>query len=221
VERPRHVAIITDGNGRWAEERDLPISAGHEAAADTLKERLADAIMLGVEQLTVYVFSAENWARPVGEVQALMEVFRKRLAKETPELRRQGIRMRFVGAREGLSQELLQQMDDAQTLTQHNERLALFIALNYGGRAEILQAAKKFDGDTEQEFREHLYDPQMRDPELIIRTGRERRLSNFLLWQAAYSELVFRDELWPDFTREHLEEALAEFRRRVRRYGGR
>jgi undecaprenyl diphosphate synthase len=215
------VAIITDGNGRWAEERHLPISAGHEAAADTLKERLADAIVLGVEQLTVYVFSAENWARPVGEVQALMEVFRKRLAKETPELHVQGIRIRFAGAREGLSQELLAQMDDAQTLTRQNQQLTLFIALNYGGRVEILQAAKQFDGDTEQEFRDRLYDPEMQDPQLIIRTGRERRLSNFLLWQAAYSELVFRDELWPDFTREDLEESLAEFRRRGRRYGGR
>jgi undecaprenyl diphosphate synthase len=217
----RHVAIIADGNGRWARERGLPVNAGHNAAADTLKARLADAPRLGVDELTVYAFSTENWSRPAAEIDGLMEMFCRRIAIEAPGLHEEGVRMRFVGQRAGLPQPLVEQMNRAQALTEANRRLTLFIAFNYGGRAEILQAAKRFDGDSEEEFRRCLYAPEMHEPEVIIRTGAERRLSNFLLWQAAYAELVFRDELWPDFTREVFEECLLQFSDRQRRFGGR
>lgn len=217
----RHVAIIADGNGRWAHQRGLPVDAGYEAAADTLKSRLADAPQLGIEELTVYAFSTENWSRPVGEIAGLMEMLCRRIAIETPGLHEQGVRMRFVGRRSGLPAPLLEQMEKAQALTDANRRLTLFIAFNYGGRAEIVQAAECFDGGGEAEFRRYLYAPEMHEPDVIIRTGAERRLSNFLLWQAAYAELVFRDELWPDFTRDALEECLIEFGDRRRRFGGR
>jgi undecaprenyl diphosphate synthase len=217
----RYVAIIADGNGRWAYERGLPVNAGHDAAADTLKARIADAQRLGIEQLTVYAFSTENWSRPVAEVEGLMEMFCRRIAVEAPALNEEGVRMRFVGQRAGLPLPLIEQMNTAEGLTEANRRLTLFIAFNYGGRAEILQAAERFDGGSEEEFRRCLYAPDMHEPEVIIRTGAERRLSNFLLWQAAYAELVFRDELWPDFTGEALEGCLLEFRERQRRFGGR
>jgi undecaprenyl diphosphate synthase len=223
ADRPvaRYVAIITDGNGRWARARGLPVNDGHSAGADTVKARLRDATELGVKELTVYSFSTENWSRPVGEVSGLMEMFSKRIVEETPELHEEGVRMRFIGRREGISAELVQRMDRAEALTDANERTTLFVAFNYGGRAEILDAARRFKGSTEEEFRNCLYAPEMHDPDLIIRTSGERRLSNYLLWQSAYSELVFRDELWPDFTREALEESLAEFSERRRRFGGR
>ncbi len=217
----RHVAIIADGNGRWASRRGLPIAAGHAAAADALKERLGDAVELGVRELTVYVFSTENWSRPASEVSELMGMFSRRIALEAPDLHEQGVRLRFLGRRDGLSEELKQQIDRAQSLTDDNTGLTLFLAFNYGGRTEILQAARRFDGGGEEEFRRHLYAPEMHDPEVIIRTGGEQRLSNFLLWQSAYSELVFREELWPDFTRQALEESLLEFNDRRRRFGGR
>jgi undecaprenyl diphosphate synthase len=217
----RYVAIITDGSRRWAHERGLPIADGHAAAADTLKARIGDALELGVEQLSVYMFSTENWSRPAAEVGALMEMFTRRIAIEAPELHRSGIRMRFVGRREGLPQALCEQMHLAQSLTDANERMTLFMAFNYGGQAEILDAARRFDGSTEEEFRRCLYAPEMRDPEIVIRTSGEQRLSNYLLWQSAYSELVFRDELWPDFTREALEQSLAELDTRNRHFGGR
>jgi len=217
----RYVAIITDGNGRWARDRGLGVNAGHEAAADTLKARLADAAELGIEELTVYVFSTENWSRPAAEVQGLMEMLSRRIPMEAPDLHQEGIRMRFVGRRQGLSEQLIEQMDRAQSLTDSNRRLTLFMALNYGGRAEIVEAARRFDGSSEEEFRSCLYAPEMHDPEVIIRTGAEQRLSNYLLWQSAYSELVFRNELWPDFTREALEQSLQEFGERRRRFGGR
>ena len=217
----RYVAIITDGSRRWAHERGLPIADGHAAAADTLKARIGDALELGVEQLSVYMFSTENWSRPAAEVGALMEMFTMRIAIEAPELHRNGIRMRFVGRREGLPQALCEQMHLAQSLTDANERMTLFMAFNYGGQAEILDAARRFDGSTEEEFRRCLYAPEMRDPEIVIRTSGEQRLSNYLLWQSAYSELVFRDELWPDFTREALEQSLAELDTRNRHFGGR
>jgi len=223
ADRPvaRYVAIITDGNGRWARARGLPVNDGHSAGADTVKARLRDATELGVKELTVYSFSTENWSRPVGEVNGLMEMFSRRIVEETPELHEEGVRMRFIGRREGISAELVQRMDRAEALTDANERTTLFVAFNYGGRAEILDAARRFEGSTEEEFRNCLYAPEMHDPDLIIRTSGERRLSNYLLWQSAYSELVFRDELWPDFTREALEESLAEFSERRRRFGGR
>jgi undecaprenyl diphosphate synthase len=217
----RYVAIITDGNGRWARAHGMPVNDGHSAGADTVKARLRDAAELGIEELTVYSFSTENWSRPAAEVQGLMAMFSQRIASETPELHEEGVRMRFIGRRAGVSDQLVEQMDSAEALTASNERITLFVAFNYGGRAEILDAAQRFTGSSEEEFRQCLYAPEMHDPELIIRTSGEQRLSNFLLWQAAYSEFISREELWPDFTRASFEESLAEFAERRRRYGGR
>jgi undecaprenyl diphosphate synthase len=217
----RYVAIITDGNGRWARAHGVPVNEGHSAGADTVKARLRDAAELGIEELTVYSFSTENWSRPASEVEGLMEMFSQRIAAETPELNEEGVRMRFIGRREGVSEQLVEQMAAAEALTATNERITLFVAFNYGGRAEILDAARRFTGSTEDEFRQCLYAPEMHDPDLIIRTSGERRLSNYLLWQSAYSELIFREELWPDFTRAVFEESLAEFAERRRRFGGR
>jgi len=217
----RYVAIITDGNGRWARARGVSVNEGHNAGADTVKARLRDAADLGIEVLTVYSVSTENWSRPRAEVQGLMRMFSRRIAGETPELHEEGVRMRFIGRREGVGEHLAEQMRWAEDLTDANSRITLFVAFNYGGRAEIIDAARAFTGLTEEEFRAGLYAPEMHDPDLIIRTSGERRLSNYLLWQSAYSELVFRDELWPDFTREALEQSLAEFSERRRRFGGR
>ncbi len=217
----RYVAIITDGNGRWARARGLPVNEGHSAGADTVKARLRDAAELGVEELTVYSFSTENWSRPATEVQGLMEMFSARIAGETPELHEEGVRMRFIGRREGIGERLTEQMRWAEELTRANTTITMFVAFNYGGRAEIIDAARRFTGETEEQFRACLYAPEMHDPDLIIRTSGERRLSNYLLWQSAYSELVFREELWPDFTREALEQSLAEYSERRRRFGGR
>lgn len=217
----RYVAIITDGNGRWAGARNVPVNEGHSAGADTVKARLRDAAELGIKELTVYSFSTENWSRPAQEVQGLMEMFSVRIAGETPELHEEGVRMRFIGRREGVGERLAAQMDWAEDLTRENSRITLFVAFNYGGRAEILDAARRFQGTSEEEFRACLYAPDMHDPDLIIRTSGERRLSNYLLWQSAYSELIFREELWPDFTREALEQSLAEYAARRRRFGGR
>ncbi|MGN6257705.1 MAG: polyprenyl diphosphate synthase [Solirubrobacterales bacterium] len=217
----RYVAIITDGNGRWAQQRELPVVEGHRAGADTLKARLRDAAELGIEELTVYSFSTENWTRPSGEVEGLMRMFGERIASETPELKEEGVRMRFIGRREGVDPGLTRQMEWAEAETAGNERITLFVAFNYGGRAEILDAARSFQGDSEEEFRHHLYAPEMHDPDLLIRTSGEQRLSNYLLWQCAYSELVFRDELWPDFDRAALEACLREYETRQRRFGSR
>jgi undecaprenyl diphosphate synthase len=218
---PRYVAIITDGNGRWARARGLTVNEGHDAGAETVKARLRDAVEFGVKELTVYSFSTENWSRPADEVQGLMEMFARRISDETPELHAEGVRIRFIGRREGIPAELVQHMGWAEELTDSNQRITLFVAFNYGGRAEIVDAARRFSGSSEEEFRSSLYAPEMHDPDLIIRTSGERRLSNYLLWQSAYSELVFRDELWPDFTREALKQSLAEFSDRRRRFGGR
>jgi undecaprenyl diphosphate synthase len=217
----RYVAIITDGNGRWARSRGLPVLAGHEAGADTVKARLRDAVDLGVRELTVYSFSTENWNRPRAEVEGLMRMFAARIDRETPELHDEGVRMRFVGRRDGLDEELTRRMDWAEELTAENERITLFVAFNYGGRAEIVDAARTFSGETEEEFRRHLYAPDMHDPDLLIRTSGELRISNYLLWQLAYAEFVFRDELWPDFSREAFEASLDEYAARRRRFGGR
>jgi len=221
VKAPRHVAIITDGNGRWAQERGLPVKEGHRAGADTVKARLRDAVEFGIEELTVFSFSTENWSRSPDEVAALMEMFSWRIANETPELHGEGVRMRFIGRREGVDPALLEQMDRAEELTRANDRITFFIAFNYGGRAEIVDAARRFEGSTEEEFRRCLYAPEMHDPELLIRTSGEQRISNYLLWQCAYSEFVFRDELWPDFSREAFAAALDEYGRRQRRFGRR
>ncbi len=217
----RYVAIITDGNGRWAQNRGLPVVEGHRAGADTVKARLRDAVELGVEELTVYSFSTENWSRPDEEVEGLMRMFGERIESETPELDQEGVRMRFIGRRGGVAPELLERMAWAEETTAANERIVLFVAFNYGGRAEILDAAAAFEGGSEDDFRGRLFAPEMHDPDLLIRTSGEHRISNFLLWQCAYSEIVFRDELWPDFSRTALEECLREFETRQRRFGAR
>ncbi len=217
----RYVAIITDGNGRWAAERGLPVIEGHSAGADVVKARLRDAARLGVEELTVYSFSTENWARPPEEVAALMAMFAQRIRDETPELRDEGVRMRFIGRRDRVSRDLVEQMEWAEEETRDGEAITLVVAFDYGGRQEILDAALRYDGGGESAFRSLLYAPDLHDPDLVIRTSGEQRLSNYLLWQSAYSELVFRDELWPDFTREAFVAALEEYERRVRRFGGR
>jgi undecaprenyl diphosphate synthase len=220
-ERARYVAIITDGNGRWARQRGLPVLAGHEAGADVVKARLRDAVEFGVRELTVYSFSTENWSRPREEVDGLMAMFAERIDRETPELHDEGVRMRFMGRRDGLDAELTRRIDWAERLTGENERITLFVAFNYGGRAEIVDAARTFTGGSEEDFRRHLYAPDMHDPDLLIRTSGELRISNYLLWQLAYAEFVFRDELWPDFSREAFAESLDEYAARGRRFGGR
>jgi undecaprenyl diphosphate synthase len=235
----RYVAVITDGNGRWAQARGLPINDGHSAGADTVKARLRDAAEFGIEEFTVYSFSTENWSRPAEEVQGLMSMFSQRILNETPELHEEGVRMRFIGRRDGIGEHLAKQMSWAEDVTGSNTRITMFVAFNYGGRAEIVDAARRFAAkrvaqsaeggqagplaleSDEEEFRACLYAPEMHDPDLIIRTSGERRLSNYLLWQSAYSELVFREELWPDFTRAALEQTLAEYAERRRRFGGR
>jgi undecaprenyl diphosphate synthase len=220
--RARYVAIITDGNGRWAQRRGLPVVAGHEAGADTVKARLRDAAELGIRELTVYSFSTENWSRDEDEVSALMEMFARRIELETPELDAEGVRMRFLGRRAPpVAPALIERMEWAEQTTAANTRITLFVAFNYGGRAEIVDAARTFTGTTEEQFRAHLYAPDMHDPDLIIRTSGEQRISNYLLWQSAYSEFAFREELWPDFTRAAFEQTLAEFAARRRRFGGR
>jgi undecaprenyl diphosphate synthase len=216
-----YVAIIMDGNGRWAQQRGLSVAEGHDAGADTVKARLRDAVDLGIRELTVFSFSTENWSRPPDEVEALMALFSARIIAETPELGSQGVRMRFIGRRAGVSAELLEQMAWAEAETAANERITLFVAFNYGGRAEILDAAERYTGGGEDVFRELLYAPDMHDPELLIRTSGEQRISNYLLWQLAYSELHFTDVLWPDFSRADLEAALDSYAARERRFGGR
>ena len=215
------VAIIMDGNGRWATERGLPVLEGHRRGAKTMKQTVKDAVALGIRELTVYAFSTENWSRPSDEVAGLMEMFAELIVSETPELDDEGVRMRFVGSRRGVSDSLLEQMDWAEAETAANTRLALFVAFNYGGRAEILDAAERYEGGGEEAFANLLYAPEMSDPELVIRTSGEKRLSNFLLWQSAYSEFLFSDVLWPDFDRAELEAALREYASRQRRFGAR
>jgi undecaprenyl diphosphate synthase len=221
VTAPRYVAIITDGNGRWAQRRGLPVVEGHRAGADVVKARLRDAAELGIEELTVFSFSTENWTRPREEVEGLMRMFGERIASETPELDSEGVRMRFIGRREGVDPGLIEQMEWAEEKTAANDRITFYVAFNYGGRAEIVDAARSFQGGSEEEFRKHLYAPEMHDPDLLIRTSGEQRISNYLLWQCAYSELVFRDELWPDFDRAAFEESLREYETRQRRFGAR
>jgi undecaprenyl diphosphate synthase len=217
----RYVAIITDGNGRWAEQRGLPVIDGHQAGADTVKARLKDAVEFGVKELTVYSFSTENWTRPKDEVEGLMAMFGERIDRETPELDEEGVRMRFIGRRDGVPPDLVKRMEWAEQKTGANERITLFVAFNYGGRAEILDAAQAYEGGGEDEFHRHLYAPDMHDPDLLIRTSGEVRVSNYLLWQVAYSEFVFRDELWPDFDRDAFAASLEEFAARKRRFGAR
>ncbi len=228
VRVPAHVACVMDGNGRWAQKRGLPRTEGHAAGEKALLDAVEGALELGLRWLTVYAFSTENWRRPVDEVRYLMQFNEGLLLRRRDELHERGVRIRFAGRREGrVPRRLVRRMDETRDLTRDNRTMTLTIAFNYGGRAEIVDAvralaelgtpAKQID---ESAIRRHLYDPEMPDPDLVVRTSGEYRISNFLLWQLAYSELVFTDVLWPDFRREHLFEAVREFQRRDRRYGG-
>ena len=222
------VAIIMDGNGRWAESRSLPVAAGHRAGTKALRRTVEAAIDLGVETLVVYAFSTENWSRSPVEVDSLMEIFGETIERELPDLARQGVRTRFIGRRDRAPAELQEQMAGLEEETAANQRLNLWIAFDYGGRAELVEAARRLVESgvdaaeiDENLLRAHLYAPELPDPDLLIRTSGELRISNFLLWQLAYSELVFLDRLWPDFGRRELEHALAAYARRRRRFGGR
>jgi undecaprenyl diphosphate synthase len=215
------VAIIMDGNARWAEARGLPVLEGHRRGAKTLKQTVKDAVRLGIKELTVYAFSTENWSRPRDEVDGLMAMFAELIDSETPELNEEGVRMRFIGRREEVSQRLQERMTWAEGETAGNQRMSLFVAFNYGGRAEIVDAATRFQGGSEDDFARCLYAPEMSDPDLLIRTSGEIRTSNFLIWQCAYSEIVFTDTLWPDFTDADLRAALDEYAARGRRFGAR
>jgi undecaprenyl diphosphate synthase len=216
-----NVAIIMDGNARWAKAHGVPVLEGHRRGAKTLKQTVKDSVKLGIKELTVYAFSTENWQRPKAEVDGLMEMFAELIDSETPELNEEGVRMRFIGRRDEVSARLQDRMNWAEGETDANTRMTLYVAFNYGGRAEILDAATRFEGGSEEDFRNCLYAPEMTDPDLLIRTSGEIRTSNFLLWQCAYSELVFCDTLWPDFSEADLRAALDEFEARGRRFGAR
>jgi undecaprenyl diphosphate synthase len=217
-----------DGNGRWAQQRGLKRTDGHAAGEEALFDAVEGALELGIRWLTVYAFSTENWRRPVDEVRYLMRFNESILTRRRDELNDKGVRIRFSGRRDWrVPRRLLKRQDESIGLTSRNRRLTLTIAFNYGGRAEIVDAVKALvaEGTTadkidEKAIRRHLYDPEMPDPDLVIRTSGEYRISNFLLWELAYSELVFTEVLWPDFRREHLADAVREFQRRDRRFGG-
>ncbi|HKG44340.1 MAG TPA: polyprenyl diphosphate synthase [Gaiellaceae bacterium] len=227
-DQARVVAIIMDGNGRWAERRGLPVADGHREGTKALRRTVEGAIDLAVETLVVYAFSTENWSRPVGEVDSLMDIFGETIERELPDLARQGVRTRFMGRRDRAPDELREQMERLEDETRANDRLNLWIAFDYGGRAELVQAARRLveagshpDEVDEETLRANLYAPELPDPDLLIRTSGELRISNFLLWQLAYSELVFLDRLWPDFGRDELARALEAYAQRRRRFGGR
>src|SRR5262245_29454286 len=217
-----------DGNGRWAETRGLPVAEGHRAGTRALRRTVEAAIDLGVTSLAVYAFSTENWARPAGEVEDLMAIFGETIERELPDLAEQGVRTRFMGRRDRAPDSLRRQMEHLEHETAGNSRLQLWIAFDYGGRAELVEAARRLveDGVAAGDVGEgtlaaRLSAPELADPDLVIRTSGEQRLSNFLLWQSAYSELVFVDVLWPDFDASHLGAAIAEYAGRRRRFGGR
>ena len=224
----RAIAVIMDGNGRWASRRGLPVAAGHRAGTKALRRTVEAAIDLGVESLAVYAFSTENWSRTTDEVEALMEIFGETIERELPDLCRQGVRCRFIGRRDRAPEALKAKMAQLEAETAGYDRLDLWIAFDYGGRAEIVQAARRIveAGIDPSEIDENvvaanLYAPDMPDPDVLIRTSGELRVSNFLLWQLAYAELVFVETLWPDFGEKELREALAAYARRRRRFGGR
>lgn len=236
----RYLALIMDGNGRWAESRGVPVAAGHRAGAKALRRVLEHALDLGIREVTVYSFSTENWNRPREEVEALMQLFVEMIDSQVPDMHARGARVRFVGRREGAPDALVRRIEEAEALTAANTRMTLYIAFGYGGRRELLDAARglaaehaaaAFESDivapeeapefTEDDLRRHLYAPEMHDPELLIRTSGELRISNFLLWQCAYAELYFSDRFWPDFGPDDLDAALADYARRQRRFGGR
>ncbi|MBL6633492.1 MAG: di-trans,poly-cis-decaprenylcistransferase [Thermoleophilia bacterium] len=223
---PESVAIIMDGNGRWARRRRLPTAAGHRAGAKALRRVVRAAGDMGVRDLTVFSFSTENWSRPQHEVEDLMVLFSELIDREVPDLDAEGVSIRFIGRLDQLGDALRAKIDEAEARTARHERMRLFIAMNYGGRAEIVDAARRFaseapPGAPDEDFGRFMYAPDLRDPELIIRTSGEERLSNFLLWQSAYAELVFSDRLWPDFGPDDLEAAFQEYASRSRRFGAR
>jgi undecaprenyl diphosphate synthase len=227
-EIPRAVAIIMDGNGRWAQRQGLPVAEGHQAGTRALRRTVEASIDLGIESLAVYAFSTENWARSAGEVQDLMEIFEETIVRELPDLTAQGVRTRFIGRRDRAPRELQARMAELERATEANNRLALWIAFDYGGRAELVEAARALvaagiasDDVNEERLAAELSAPGMPDPDVLIRTSGELRLSNFLLWQIAYSELYFTERLWPDFGRADLESAIDAYASRRRRFGGR
>ena len=227
---PRHVAIIMDGNGRWAERRGLPRSAGHRAGADAVTRTMEDARQAGIRMLTLYAFSTENWKRPAAEVAALMSLLVEFLAVKLPELQRDNVRLRTIGRSAGLPAAARKALLGAVSATEKNSKFTLNLALNYGGRAEIADAAARLAADAasgkiapgkvdEAAFARYLYAPDLPDPDLLIRTSGEMRLSNFLLWELAYTEIYVTDCLWPDFSREELAKALDAYAHRDRRFG--
>jgi undecaprenyl diphosphate synthase len=225
---PFHVAVIMDGNGRWATQRGLPVMAGHRAGAQALKRVIREAVQSGVRQLTVYSFSTENWSRPPDEVDGLMHLVDEMIDTQVDELHTQGVRLVFIGRREELAPSLRAKMVESERLTAGNATMTLFVALNYGGRAEILDAMRaglaegiRVEDLTEEVLARHLYAPDMRDADLVVRTSGELRLSNFLLWQTAYSEFYFTDVLWPDFDEAALRLAIRDYAFRERRFGAR
>jgi undecaprenyl diphosphate synthase len=227
-EVPRSIAIIMDGNGRWAENRGLPVAEGHRAGTRALRRTVEASIDLGVESLTVYAFSTENWSRPTDEVEALMLIFEETIERELPDLAAQGVRVRFIGRRDRAPDALQARMVAMEAETAANDRIDLWVAFDYGGRAELVDAARRLieagtrpDALDEETFAAALADPELLEPDVLIRTSGEQRISNFLLWQLAYSELVFVDRLWPDFDEGDLHAALHEYARRRRRFGGR
>ncbi len=228
---PKHIAIIMDGNGRWAQSHGLPRAAGHRKGVEAVRRTVRAAIELGVPYLTLFSFSSENWARPASEIDDLMGLVRGYVRRDLTDLHEHGVRLRMIGEREGIEPDLLAMIDEGVTLTQNNTALNLIIAFNYGSRAEIAKAARTLAQQavegriapadiTPERISEALDTQGLPDPDLLIRTSGELRLSNFLLWQSAYTEFVFLEAYWPDFGRELLEQAIAEFRNRNRRFGG-
>lgn len=227
---PKHVAIITDGNGRWAQQRQMPRVFGHREGYKTVRQIVRDASDLGIAILTLYAFSSENWSRPKPETEALMSLFEYATRSELDEMMRSGVRIRFLGRREGLSESLLREMDRSMEMTSGNTRLTLNLALNYGGRGEIVDAVRRIaaeavrgeiapDEITEAHLSARMYAPDLPDPDLLIRTAGEMRISNFLLWGIAYAEIWVTQRLWPDFTAEDLTDAIEDYQRRVRKFG--
>ena len=228
---PRHVAIIMDGNGRWAARRGLPRSAGHKAGVDALRRAVRAAADLGIEYLTIYSFSSENWSRPATEVSFLLDLLRRFIRQDVAELHHSGVKIKIVGSRDDLEPGMVSLLDDAERLTQENSKLNLVVAFNYGSRQEISRAVSAITGKiargeisaaeiSPELITQNLDTAGIPDPDLLIRTGGEQRISNFLLWQCAYTEFVFVEEFWPDFTQEIFARALDEYRLRDRRFGG-
>lgn len=231
-EVPKHIAIIMDGNGRWAQARSLPRTMGHQRGVEAVRRVVRDAADLGIQYVTLFGFSTENWSRPVDEIKELMRLLRMYLRSEMAELHSSNVRMKVIGRREELESDIVTMIEQAESLTQNNTGITVVIALNYGGRQDILNAAAKMAQhmqakgiaptyeNAEEYFAQNLSTDSIPEPEILIRTSGEQRISNFLLWQCAYSELVFTQTLWPDFSRTDLEAAIADFQKRDRRFGG-